>query len=304
MESMAQYSESGRRAGSRRQTGASAGAASRSAHRAPLPSAGLLARTLRTAVIPRLVDAHGAGRRIGRETPAAAKPSGLFVPADVDDLARLVMAVDRDPGPALRAHLQQLLAEGVAGDDICCELLGPVARRLGQWWVHDSADFTEVTVGVGRLQQAMREMPLQAKAPGGACWALAPPKRILMQAPPGEQHTFGLVMVSDMFARAGWQVDCGDGRSESEILDLVRDAWFDVIGFSLANRACLQPLARHIARLRYESCNTHVAIIAGGGLLADAPGLAGCLALDAVVVDGRSAVDTATRLVLQRTLPP
>ncbi|NBQ87459.1 MAG: cobalamin B12-binding domain-containing protein [Betaproteobacteria bacterium] len=269
--------------------------------RAGLP-ADALARALWGAVIPRLFQGMTVRRRPSREVRLATRAASAFSETDIDEFAHLVLASGSDA--AILAHLEALLADGMLADDICCELLGPAACRMGDWWCRDQADFTEVTVGVGRLQQAMREMSRETDGREGASFQEGPLRRILLLSASGDQHTFGLVMVSDMFARAGWQVDSDEGRTEMELLEAVRRDWYDVIGLSVVDPAGLDALAGQIIRLRQASRNPSVGIMAGGRFVSEAPEQVMCLAVDAVVVDGRLAVDTATRLVLQRTPPP
>ena len=269
--------------------------------RAALP-ADALARALWGAVIPKLFRGATVHRRPDRALRLATRAAPAFTEADVDEFARLVLASDSEA--AILAHLEALLADGMLADDICCELLGPAACRMGEWWCNDRADFTEVTVGVGRLQHAMREMSRETKGREGSSLQEGPLRRILLLSALGDQHTFGLIMVSDMFSRAGWQVDSDEGRTEMELLETVRRDWYDVIGLSVVDPAQRDALARQIEWLRRESRNPAVAIMAGGRFVSDAPEQAMCLAVDAVITDGRLAVDAATRLVLQRTLPP
>ncbi len=269
--------------------------------RVALP-ADALARAVWGAVIPKLVSGSAAHRRTGRELRLTTRAVPPFSEADIDEFARLVMTSGSEA--ATLAHLEALLADGMLADDICCELLGPAARRMGEWWCQDHADFTEVTVGVGRLQQAMREISRETNGREGSSHPEAAPRRILLMCAYGDQHTFGLIMVADMFVRAGWQVDSDEGRTETELLDAVRLHWYDVIGLSVADPACLDALAGQIARLRRASCNPAVGIMIGGRVAVEVPERTECLAVDAVVIDGRLAVDAATRLVLQRTLRP
>lgn len=267
------------------------------AGRTGLP-ADALARALWGAVLPRLIRGVRTHRRPGCELRLADQAAPAFSQADINEFACLALACGSEE--AIRAHLQALLADGMLADDICCELLGPAARRMGDWWCLDQTDFTKVTVGVGRLQQAMREMTRETNAREGASFQAGPPRRILLASVAGDQHSFGMAMVSDMFSRAGWQVDSDEGRTETQLLEAVQRDWYDVIGLGVVDAACLDTLAGRAERLRHASCNPAVGIMAGGRFVSAAPGRIRCLAVDAVVTDGRLAVDTATRLVLQR----
>ena len=47
---------------------------------------------------------------------------------------------------------------------------------------------------------------------------------------PGSQHTLGLFMVSEFFARAGWRVWGELAATEADILRMAKTQWFDVDG--------------------------------------------------------------------------
>ncbi len=123
--------------------------------------------------------------------------------------------------------------KGIAVETIYLELLAPVARHLGSLWEQDLCDFTEVTIGLGRLHQVLRELsPGFSQSVGHA----GNGRRILLLPSPGEQHTFGLVMVSEFFRHAGWDVAGGPWEAGADPVTMVKREWFDVVGFSLGFR--------------------------------------------------------------------
>ena len=54
------------------------------------------------------------------------------------------------------AYVESLLARRVTPSAVYLDLLTPAARQLGAMWDEDRCDFTQVTVGLMRLQQVMR----------------------------------------------------------------------------------------------------------------------------------------------------
>jgi hypothetical protein len=64
------------------------------------------------------------------------------------------------------------------------DLLAPSARRLGQHWEDDDCDFVDVTMGLWRLQEVMREVTMRFRRRARA----ARPRAALF-APPGGART-------------------------------------------------------------------------------------------------------------------
>lgn len=248
--------------------GARAGQANRSGP-APLPPAEdaaprtqqILTQTVEQHVIPRLLlarrdDAAGAASpTAAADAGAAADPS--ISEAQVAGLVALVLA--RDEAASL-AYVEALHTDGIPAETLYLDLLAPTARQLGQMWVDDDCDFTDVTVGLFLLQNSLRELGA-AHHTSTAVNPAAP--RILLVPLPREQHTFGLSMVYDFFCRAGWNAWSGTIESEGELAAMVRESWFDVVGFSLPCDEQLDDARAIIGMVRASSLNPGVAVMAG-----------------------------------------
>lgn len=283
--------------------GSAAVVGSQEAHQARMAS---LARTVEQEIIPRLMLVHRLGGTCApRQAGAAAQgidalwsaPTHEIEPRHVEAFARLVMSHGDEE---VLACVHDLRRRGVPIDALYADLLAGTARHLGDLWTEDLCDFTDVTVGLGRLQQVLRDLS-QLPELGGPTPPQREPRRVLMMPCPGEQHTFGLVMVSEFFRRAGWDVTGGAWESEDEALQLVRTQWFDVIGLSLAAEVHLDGLRDCIERLRRDALNRGVGIIVGGPLFLQHPQWAQQVGADGVSCDGRQAPALAEQLVIQRT---
>ncbi|MBP6851739.1 MAG: cobalamin B12-binding domain-containing protein, partial [Rhodoferax sp.] len=172
-----------------------------------------------------------------------------------------------------------------------------VARHLGSLWEQDLCDFTEVTIGLGRLHQVLRELspgfsqPLSHAGNG---------RRILLLPSPGEQHTFGLVMVSEFFRHAGWDVAGGPWEAGADPVIMVRREWFDVVGFSLGSELHLDELAQCIRAVRKAAINPRVGIMVGGPIFSLHPEFVARVGADGAASDGRKAPDVAEKLSASR----
>lgn len=210
-----------------------------------------------------------------------------------EEIARFAQLCIESDADAPDTFVQSLMAEGLASDAIFLHLLAPAARHLGYLWDEDMCDFTQVTIGLVRMQQMTlrlgSEFQQQRKVAMDGMRALFAPV-------PGSQHTFGVLMVSEFFRREGWQVWMELGSSESVLLAAVEKDWFDVIGLSVGIEAHVESLTDTIRHIRLSSANRNAKILIGGPLLALSPDL-----YKEVGADG-AASDAATAVELARTL--
>jgi methanogenic corrinoid protein MtbC1 len=201
------------------------------------------------------------------------------------------LALDSDETAAF-AYVDSLTAQGTPTDLIFLNLLEPAARRLGEMWEDDTTSFLNVTLAVGRLQRILRhlgETVPEGRGPSGGT--------VLLTALPGEQHSFGLSMVAEFFRRDGWDIWTGPFASRRELLTLVQDRWFDLVGFSVGGERQLEELKRDIQDIRRDSRNRRLGIILGGPMMIRQPELAGTLGADLAATDGSVAPKLARELI-------
>ncbi len=214
--------------------------------------------------------------------------------------ARDVRAMDfnhivlRHDAEVASAHAKSLRDDGLALETVWLDVLAPAARRLGDLWTEDVCTFTEVTEGLGRLQEVLRtfDTPGPLVVP-----AFKEPQQILLAACPGEQHTFGLAMLAAFFRKAGWHVRYETNLSAADLVHAVSRAWFSVVGLSASGDRQLDALAASIQALRRKSSNRAVRIMVGGKVFTDRPELAAQVGADATAFDGRQAVHVAQCLI-------
>ena len=237
-------------------------------------------------IIPRLMIAHAAE---GAEIAPA-----QIDPAEVEALAPLALEVDAD---ALLAHVEAILARGVAVDTIMVELLAPTARMLGEYWEEDRCDFVNVTMALWRLQEVVHE--IAARAPAERMLA-AGGHRALFASMPGDQHSFGTVVIDELFRRDGWVTD---RLSEVETPDLLRRVgadWFDLVGLTVSCDCHIGALPSIIVALRNVSRNPRVCVMVGGRIFSADPDLASRVGADGTARDAKLALRVAADLVRVR----
>jgi len=248
----------------------------------------VLARALEADVIPRLLLTRRTDPSLPARHPAA---SDGPTQADILALTDLAMAGDTVGAAALVAGVR---ARDIELEQIYLDLLAPVARQLGELWTADRCDFSSVTIGLCCLQQLILDNNLGF---GPRPTRRERDRHILLAPVPGEQHSFGLLMVSEFFRRHGWDVCSGTGASSREIVALARKQWFSVVGFSMGGDTNLDALATLIRDIRRASRNPQIGILVGGRVFADRPDLAALVGADATASDGQQAVLKAETLL-------
>ena len=256
---------------------------------APPGAADRMARlidTIETQIIPRLMLAHG--------DEAAAGAAGTAPRPGADEVRELVrLALARDAAAA-GDYVAALSERGTPVAQLYLELLAPAARHLGDLWVSDQCSFAEVTLGLCRLHQVLRDL---SPAFRERTRHYANGHRALLLPAPGEQHMFGVVMVAEFFRRAGWDVRSGPAETPQALARIVRDEWFAVVGLSVSGDRMLPGLPGEITRVRETSCNRDVRVLVGGRVFTEHPGLAAEVGADATARDAREATLQAESLL-------
>jgi methanogenic corrinoid protein MtbC1 len=226
-----------------------------------------LARTIEHELVPRLLLAHRAGPFPPYERALVQHLHGAVCADDRHLFLESVLGTDEDAATRI---VEAMVGRGVTIEAVYLDLLAPTAVALGELWDSDECDFIEVTIALGRLQRVLREV-------SGIFVATGSPEtvagRVLLSSMPGEQHTLGLFMVAEFLLRDGWGVQVGTPASSDELLALVRDEWFDVVGFSAACDTRLLRLRHEIANVRRNAQNPRLVVLVGGKVFVDNPEL-------------------------------
>jgi MerR family transcriptional regulator, light-induced transcriptional regulator len=229
-------------------------------------------------IIPRLMLIHRDEAAIGMD----ARP--VVTTAMVADFTEIVQHASHEMALTHLKGLTQI--QSVPLQAIFKDLFAGTARRLGELWDDDRIDFVEVTIGLSRLQQLLHEMaPMHeaSSATGG--------RNALIVPTPGDQHTFGAMIVIQLFREAGWEVNGGVSYSIEELERIVRRQDFALIGFSLASEQLIDHLSYVIARVRKASRVPEIAVVVGGYVSTIRPDLAAAVGADYSVTDPMRAVE-------------
>ena len=240
----------------------------------------VLAQAIQHEIIPRLMLAH----RTPIECDVA--PERVTVEVSAEEVVAFgQLILTRSEEQAL-ACITRMRAAGAPIEAIYLDLLAPAARYLGELWEEDLCDFTDVTIGLGHLQKMLRDLNSEVEASRNPT---ANGLSILLVPTPGEQHTFGLAMVAELFRKQGWEVMGGPYELADSPQALTGHRSFDVVGFSLATSVNLDNLRKTILEVRKASKNKAVCIMVGGPIFTLHPEYASDIGADLVASDAQQA---------------
>ncbi|MCX7284804.1 MAG: cobalamin B12-binding domain-containing protein [Novosphingobium sp.] len=237
-------------------------------------------------IIPRLLQAHTYGM------PRVVAPGILSVePADAATFASLPLSLEADE---LLDLVETYIDHGASVESIFVDLLAASARRLGQHWEEDECDFLDVTMGLWRLQEVMRQVALRHPAQT----QIGPRGRSALFSPlPGDEHSLGALMVEEVFARAGWQTDVLINPKRRELLQIIAEKQFDLVGLTITCDCTTGLVADLISAIRSISRAPKVQILIGGQMVNAKPGIVEEVGADGTAVDASSFLALADRLV-------
>lgn len=246
----------------------------------------LLARTIETEVVPRLVLVHRGQTEAGRmhEPP--------IHDADIFGLAADILAND---GEAAVARVEEVRGRGATLEHVSLGLMAPVARRLGVMWEDDHCTYTEVTMGVWRLQQLLRS--LSPVFQPGTDPARGENRRAMIVAVPGEDHSFGTDIVAGLLRLSGCEVCNEPAATAGEVERRVRRERFAIVGLSAGCSSDLERIAALIARVRRAAGGQAIGVMVGGYIFSQDPQGALRVGADAVALDARHAARQAESLL-------
>ena len=246
---------------------------------------------LEAEIIPRLMMAYQEQRPQSQDTPAIL----------ASELADFCQALLGNRLPAASDIVADISARGISMDKVYLRLFAPAARYLGELWESDSCTFSEVTLCLWRLQTLLHEAsPAFQSNAKNTKTAMASERRILMATMPGQQHTFGLSMLSEFFRREGWTVLSIPSPKASEVQDALSAYWFDVLALSVSSDDELPALTKAIRIARKTSSNPRLSVMVGGPAFLNHPDLTSTVGADGYSADAEAALHLAVQLMQQQ----
>lgn len=217
---------------------------------------------------------------------------------DVDRFAALTTSAE---ARNLLDYTTNFLAAGNSVETLYIKLLAPAARKLGEMWENDTEDFIDVTMGLWRIQEVLRELSLRAPPSAGPDHGL---RSALFSSMPGEQHSLGTLMIGECFQRSGWDADILIEPSISDLTGQAATHDYNLIGLTLSIGCSTEALTDLIQSLRSISSNPDVCIMVGGSFVIANPSIVDECGADGTAADAASAIALADQLVPMRSIAP
>lgn len=187
--------------------------------------------------------------------------AGVLQAALLDRIVDLATAPDRDAAPAI---LDTLRRAHVPDPQIADLYLAEAARRFGEAWFEDRMSFSQVTIGVVRLQEVLHRLQIDCES-DVALPDTAPAALIIV--PPGEQHTLGALLLSLGLRRRGISVSLQFAPTMPEVSRLLAERPFDIAFVSVGTTERVETCVKLVKSLKRISRGS--ILVAVGGAVID-----------------------------------
>lgn len=263
----------------------------------------ILLRIIKDEVIPGLAcktkntERRSSAEKAAKALVAAGQP--LAHQQQIELLTALALNTSEAP---IRDHVAALMAAGLTHGELFSDLLANVARRLGTMWEDDACSFIDVTIGVGRLHDIVHALSPSAADQAGT--GTSPRPSLYLLPAPGEQHIFGLLVLSEHFRASGWRVEVGHKADDVDVaFGLIRQNNCDCIGVTISAERCIAPLTQLLSSLRNSQASSKPVLIGGAACQRD-PNLAERVGADGSATNETEAVTVACSLLIARAEQP
>ena len=221
-------------------------------------------------------------RRLAFRMPNSVSRNGL--PTE-DEIAELCDALLSPQDRAADDFILNVRRNSADIEVVYLSYVAGAARRLGQLWDEDQISFMDVTLGCGKLYRIIRGLR-HVIAPSitkdrdeyPAMFALVP----------GETHTLGIEIATDIFRREGWDVDMLVGLDHDHLIEQSDRRTYRAIVLVANSDSMIEPLTRLVLALRISHPMSH--IVVAGNILNHYPNISSLVGSDAVIRDIETAV--------------
>ena len=196
---------------------------------------------------------------------------------EIDKLCAALLSGDRIAADNLIIEARQ---DGVEVETIYISFLAAAARRLGEKWDADEITFVDVTLACGKLFGIMRGLR-HLMAPSIHADRIERPAMFALV--PGETHTVGIGIATDIFRRKGWEIDMMVGLDHDTLLKRSDERYYRAIIVVANTDDLLDRVARLVLALRISHPLTHIFV--AGNILDHYPEIEGVVGADGVIKD-------------------
>ena len=230
-------------------------------------------------------------RRLAFRMPKSVKRDDL---PSQDEIAALCQALLSPVDRAADDFILNARRESGNIEVIYLSYVAGAARRLGQLWDQDEISFLDVTLACGKLYRIIRGLRhviapsiIKDRDEHPAMFALVP----------GETHTLGIEIATDIFRREGWDVDMMVGLDHDKLIDQSDRRNYRAIVLVANSDTMIEPLTRLVLALRISHPLSH--LVVAGNILGHYPNISTLVGADAVIKDIETAVSKLRKVIDQ-----
>lgn len=180
-------------------------------------------------------------RRVGSRDSALVRAAAA---PSQNEIAALCDALLSDDEAHAAQFILKLRSDGTKAEAIHLTYLAAAARMLGHMWDANKIDFVGVTLGTGRLFAIMRGMRhlFEPAFP-------VHNKTAIFASVPGEDHTLGVRMATDLFRKEGWEIALKVGLDHDTLVAQIEQEPTGIVGLSIGGEHSMEPLSKLVVAL-------------------------------------------------------
>ncbi|WP_342075449.1 B12-binding domain-containing protein [Yoonia sp. SS1-5] len=223
--------------------------------------------------------------------PRTVRKEDLPTSSEIDLLCSALLSADEDAADRIILAARR---DGVNIETIYLGYVAGAATKLGVMWEEDQVSFVDVTLASGRLYRIIRGLRhivasslIDGRAMRPALFALVP----------GETHTLGIEMATDLFRREGWDIDMAVGTSHDALIEQSEDRHYRAIILVANSDRMIEPLTRLVLALRITQPLAH--LVVAGSILQHYPDIQRLVGADAVMKDIKGAMATLRSILTE-----
>ena len=228
-------------------------------------------------------------RRLAFRMPRSARSSSFPTSTEIERLCDALLSHDNSAADRIILEARE---DGVEVETIYLGYVAAAARRLGDLWNADKITFVDVTLASGKLFRIIR----------GLRHVIAPSivenrheRPALFALVPGETHTLGIEIATDIFRRNGWDIDMMVGVDHDTLLDQAEMRNYRAIVLVANSDALITRLTRLVLALRIS--HPLARVVVAGNIVDHHPDIGTLVGADDVIKDIEHAVNNLKDVV-------
>lgn len=242
-----------------------------------------------TSVLTRAIQRDVLARIALKASSETGPIRSLYAPDSELDLGGFISDLLSPAWARIRRRVEDHVAAVGSTAQLRVAFLEAAARRLGREWTADRASFSDVTVGVARLQFLSRCVA-SPPSPGQTA---GPARRVLLSTPTGEQHHFALSLMQQLMRARGWDATIVLPDRRDHVRNAMTTKAYDLVCVSWSTGALAEAAFQFMDDVSAGCAAARPLVFGGGPAMEAAAGRMERLGVDLVCADARAAVADA-----------